>query len=353
MNLRQSLLAKARSPWALLLVALLIAGGISFLTFRYLEGRELRIKQEAAAQAAGKRTPEVQVVVPVADAGIGTTVGPQTFAARSIPEDLLYQDTIKASDFEFFAGQKLAKALQQGRPLRISDLMAPEVRDVAAVVPSGKRAVTIAIDNLNSIAQTVRPGNLLDLFLISRAPKTVEGMPEEALDQASLFMQNMEVLAVGRDFNDPRLHEDLRQNMARPGDVQGADARDYDTVTLLVTPAQAAKLMVGQKMGSYRVALRGRNDDAAIQMSALKAGDFLPTPSKGGTDGIEFIVGGNGSGADMVSVRATPGALNGGVPAPAAAAINPLSAEALETALRNIAQPGARGTGAARTAQPR
>jgi pilus assembly protein CpaB len=333
---KSSLIDKAKSPWALLAVALAIAAGIATLTFNYLESRERRIQETAEAQAAGKRAPEVSVVVPVGDAGIGTVVSPQTFAARSIPQDLVYEDTIKASDFEFFAGQKLAKPLQRGRPLRISDLIAPEVRDVAAVVPAGKRAVTIAIDNLNSIAQTVRPGNLLDIFLISRAPKLDEKMPDEGLDQATLFMQGMEVLAVGRDFNDPRLHPDLKKNMARPGDLPDADARNYDTVTLLVSPAQAAKLMVGQKMGAYRVALRGRDDDSPLKLAALKASDFMPSLPKNRDQGIEFIVGGSGGGANLVSVR--PVAASVGAPPPTPVTpIDPMNAQALEKALMNMA----------------
>jgi len=338
MNIRPFLIEKARSPWVLLLVAIAVAAGISLLAFNYLDSRERHIKEEAAAQAArvaaGKRVPEVRVVVPVADAGIGTVISSQAFAARSIAQDLLYSDTIKASDFEFFSGQKLAKPLQKGRPLRISDLIAPEVRDVAAVVPAGKRAVTISIDNLNSIAQTVRPGNLLDIFLVSRAPQLDEKVPAETLDQTMLFMQNMEVLAVGRDFNDPRLHPDLKQNMVRPGEVAGSNSRGYDTVTLLVTPAQAEKLIIGQKMGAYRVALRGRGDDSPLDLAVLKASDFMPSLPKR-DQGIEFIVGGTSRGAGLVSTLRPTAA--GAPPAPPAAAINPLSAEALEAALMNMA----------------
>ncbi len=328
-------LQKARSPWALLLIALIVAAGISWLTFNYLEGRERRIKAEAEAQVAGKRVPEMSVVVPVADVQIGATVSQQNFAARSVPKDLLYSDTIKASDFEFFKGQRLARPLQRGRPLRISDLLAPEVRDVAAVVPTGKRALTIPIDNLNSIAQTVRPGNFLDIFLVNRAPRLDEKMPDEGLDQTMLFMQSMEVLAVGQDFNDPRLHQDLKQNMARPGDVANGGAH-YDTVTLLVTPAQAAKLIIGQKMGSYRVALRGRNDNEALVMAALKSSDFIPSLPKNRDQGIEFIVGGSGNGASTVSIHPGLPSLGGPPPAPTTA-INPMSAQALEDALMNMA----------------
>ena len=335
MELRDIIIKKIKSPWALLFLAIVIAIGVSWLAFKYLEQREERIKEEVTARSAGRRVPEISVVVPRQDSPIGTTVSSKTFAARSIPEDLVYSDTIKANDFDAFVGQKLAAPLLHGRPLRVSDLMAPEIRDVAAILPSGKRAVTIDIDNLNSISQTVRPGNRLDIFLINRAPKLDPAVPDESLDQAFLFMQDMEVLAVGREFNNPQLHADLRKDMVRPGDVQGAE-HGYDTLTLLVTPAEAAKLMVGQKMGSYRVALRGNEDKGEIEMATLTAGDLSPSLPRQRDRGIEFIVGGGGTANDIVSMQSVGSFGNVVKPAP----INPQSAGALEKALMQMATPG-------------
>jgi len=335
----QQLLSTTKKPLVLIvLISVLFASGVAWFAFDYFKGLELYYKEEAAAAAAKMRVPEVAVVVPTADAAVGDIINKQAFASRSIPADLIYEDAIKASDFQFFNGQKLARAVQKGRPLRISDLLIPAVHDVAAVVPVGKRALTIGIDNLNSIAQTVRPGNLLDIFLVNRAPKLDEATPSEGLDQAMLFMQNMEVLAVGRDFSDPRLNKELKQNMVRPGDLQNSNANSYDTVTLLVTPAQAEKLIVGQKMGSYRVALRGRDDENPLDLAVLKASDFMPKLPKKRDEGIEFIVGGKGGGTnDLVSFQSVAAADLNAPPRMPSTAINPLSAKDLEKALMNMA----------------
>src|SRR5690606_11916107 len=109
--------------------------------------------------------------------------------------------------------------------------------------------------------QTLRPHHRVDVFLISEAAQetraAVEGKPSE---QATLFMQDMVILATGREFADPERDVAQRSKMQRPGEVQGASERDksFSTVTLLVTPQEAAKLVLGQRMGSYRVALRGQ-----------------------------------------------------------------------------------------------
>ncbi len=348
MHIRHLLLNFMRSPWGLLVIALLVAAGLSFVIFEYLRDREQRIKEEVIAQTnSQEHMPTVSVVVPRGDVGAGSVINSENFAARAVAEDLVYEDTIQASDFEHFSGQKLARPVLRGRPVRFSDLMAPEIKDVALVVPNGMRAVTIPIDNLNSISQTLRAGNAVDIFLLSRAPKLQDDLPDEALDQASLFMQNMEVLAVGRDFTDTRHHSDIADSMVRPGEVQGTEGPSYETATLLVTPAQAAKLLIGQKLGNFRLVLRGREDIKTIELATLSAGSFLPAPPPQPIQppGVQYIVGGSGSSADMVATR-MPATAPSAAATSSAPAINPLSNEALERAIANITQAG-RSSGAA------
>ncbi|MBW8777548.1 MAG: Flp pilus assembly protein CpaB, partial [Stenotrophomonas sp.] len=159
------------------------------------------------------------------------------------------------------------------------------------------RAVTIEIDSVNSIAQTLRPGHRVDLFLLSKAnkPKDKE-VPELALNQATLFMQNLAVLATGQEFQDIASGNSERvQKMVRPGEVEGAREKGFDTVTVLVSPKEAARLLIGQKLGTFRVALRGSKDLTPVAMRSVTGGDVLPM---GGElrNGVEFIVGGKSGG---------------------------------------------------------
>lgn len=331
--------AQLKKPWILMVVAFVLAAGVAFLAYTYLQKREARIKEEAVAKNTKSATPKVSVAVPIADAPVGTVLNISKFSARDVEEDMIYPDTVLARDFEAMSGQKLAKPVLRGRPLRLTDLQAPEVKDVASLLPTGSRALTIDIDNVNSIAQTLRPGNFVDIFLISKAMKPKDSdTPDEALQQAGLFMQNMQVLATGQEFRDLRTDNAASEKMVRPGDVQGAEKTSFDTVTLLVSIQQAAKLLVGQKMGSYRVALRGAKDNNSIEMVSVRSGDFLPASSKRRDAGVEFIVGGKGSGggADVVSVRQALTPVNistqGTVPPPAIA-------RDIEQALRQMGAP--------------
>jgi pilus assembly protein CpaB len=335
---------KLSNPLFLLLFAVLLAGGVAWLAFVYLEKREESIKSDLIAQNKKKETVMVAVVVPRVDAAVNTVFNGQVFVSRSIEEDLVYPDTILAKDFEAMEGQKLARPVLRGRPVRLSDLQVPEVNDVASVVPVGSRAMTIDIDNLNSIAQTLRPNHRVDIFLMSKAPRpdrATGDIDEKTLDQATLFMQNMVILATGQQFMDVSASTDRTAQMTRPGAVVGADAKEknFDSITLLVSPKEAARLLVGQKMGTYRVVLRGTKDSEPLKLAPLRSGDLMPNLArKRDAPSIEFIAGGRGD--NMVSRLPSPNympQLDGARTSNAAALIPAELAAALKGAAKGIA----------------
>jgi pilus assembly protein CpaB len=299
------MLVKLTSPAALLLLALALAGGAAALAHMYLKKREAALKDELASLSKKKEGPMVQVVVPRIDAAANAVLNGNLFVSRPVEDDLVYPDTLLAKDFPNVEGMRLARPVLRGRPVRMSDLQQPVVNDVAAIVPQGSRAMTIDIDNLNSIAQTLRPLHHVDIFLLSkeRKPQFGDLGGGQEQQQAILFMQDMVVLATGKEFRDTSLAPETANQMARPGEVAGAEAKGYDSITLLVTPAQAAKLMVGQKLGAFRVVLRGSQDRDALALKTVRASDVLPSGARSG-EGIEFIVGGRGG--NMIHRLAVP-----------------------------------------------
>lgn len=306
MPIPQKLRARLSSPLALFLLAAALAAGVSLFAYLYLQQREATIEQELAERSRRAAYATVDVVVPMLDAAANTVLNGATFVSRPVEDDLIYPDTLLAKDFASLEGVRLARPVLRGRPVRASDLQQPEVDDVAAILPKGLRAMTIEIDNLNSIAQTLRPNHRVDIFLLSKAAKGNFDGDDKALEQAALFMQNMVVLATGRHFQDVITNPDINSKMSLPGEVEGAAKADnsFDSITLLVNPAEAAKLMVGQKMGAFRVVLRGSADREALTLRPTRAGDFMARPPKKRDAGIEFIVGGRGR--DVVSQLARP-----------------------------------------------
>lgn len=295
--------AKLKSPLVLLLIAAIMAGAVAWAAYYYLQQKEAAMKAEIAAKGRANVVERVAVAVPTADVPVGTVVNQNNFVARKVEADLVYPDTVLAADFAALEGAKLARPVLRGRPLRLTDLVVPEVKDVSSILPPGRRAMTIDIDNVNSIAQTLRPNNRIDLFLMTKSTGTGGAGEAPDQEQATLYMQNMIVLATGTEFFDVNgAPAGAAEKMVRPGDVPGKETQ-YDSVTLLVTPLEAARLMVGQKMGSYRIVLRGAKDSDKVAMPTLRSSDFMPSALKGRDNGVEFIVGGKGD--KMVSQMPT------------------------------------------------
>jgi pilus assembly protein CpaB len=308
MAINPKIAAKLKSPLSLLLLATALAAGVAAIAYMYLQKREETMKSELAAKSRKAAAPMISVVVPKTDVGINTPLNNINFVSRPIESDLVYPDTLLAKDFAQMGGLKLARPVLRGRPVRTSDLQQPVVNDVASILPLGSRAMTIDIDNLNSIAQTLRPHHRVDIFLLSKAPKPTTGagtiqVDEKTLEQATLFMQDMVVLATGKEFQDVNKSAEETAKMVRPGEVDGAREDGFDSITLLVKPHEAAKLMVGQKMGTFRVVLRGTTDRDALALRPLTAGELMPG-RRARDQGIEFIVGGRGD--NVISRLAVP-----------------------------------------------
>lgn len=298
MRINPKIANRLTSPVVLFVLAAALAGGVSLVAYMYLQKREQTMAAELVAKSKKKRTVMVDVVVPNRDVPANTVLNNAAFVSRPVESDLVYPDAVLARDFESMQGLRLARPVLRGRPLLMTDLQQPEVRDVATILPKGLRAMTIDIDNLNSIAQTLRPNHRVDIFLLTKAPRIGRNgeTDDKPIEQATLFMQNMMVLATGQHFQDVLGNPELTSKLSAPGEVEGSKApSEFDSVTLLVNPKEAAKLMVGQRMGSFRVVLRGNADREALTLRTTRADEFMPRGAGQRDAGIEFIVGGRGS----------------------------------------------------------
>jgi pilus assembly protein CpaB len=285
--------------WLMLGVAILLALLAAFLTTQYLRSREQSIAAQLAARAQ-QGGPKVSVVVPVRDLQIGTPLDSALVAARDVQTDLLYPDAIKVDEFDKFKGQSLIRPVYRGRPLLKTDLR-PLYADFAGSLAPGTRAMTIDIDELNSISHMVQPGNRVDLMLAMKR--------DDGGQTVVPFMDQMKVLATGQ-----KIYSDAGDDKA-PGGRRGLA---YSNVTLEVTPVQAARLALAQDIGKLRIVLRNETDtqNADYSVNAQNILDEVTERSRRQQQGrklaagsVEFIIGGARSGPTAKSIDvAAPGA---------------------------------------------
>lgn len=293
---------RINKTWMMLLIAIGLALLATFLTTQYLKSREAAIADEVTARAK-QGGPRVAVAVPIKDLPVGTPLEGNLVAAREVAADLIYPDAILAEDFEKFKGQSLIRPVLHGRPLLRADVR-PMYADFAGTLTPGTRAITIDVDELNSVAHMVQPGNLIDLMLVIKR--------DDGGNSVVPFMDKMKVLATGQKI--------IQDGSGEVG-PQVKKGLSYSNLTLEVTPSQAARLTLAQDLGKMRFVLRNEKDTVSEDFSVNAQNIFDEVTVRANMNKsklakvggmVEFIVGGQRSGPSAKSIdMAMPG---GGAP---------------------------------------
>src|SRR5215468_6891566 len=125
---------------------------------------------------------------------------------------------------------------------------------LAATIPEGMRAVSVAVNEVVGVAGFVTPGTMVDVLVTGRALGGAVGQG----DITRTILENIRVLAAGQKIEQDR--EGKPQTVA--------------VITLLVTPDEAAQLTMGATDGRIQLALRNtidtkKNEPKAIVQAAL------------------------------------------------------------------------------------
>ncbi len=277
------LFSRINKMWLLMGTAILLGLVATWVTTQYLKARERRIEAEAQKRASGGAT--VAVVVPVKNLPKGTVIDGNLVAARDVVADTIYDETVLAEDFGKVTGLRLSRAVVQGRPLRRSDLDI-KAKEFSESLPEGMRAITIDVDEINSVAQMVRVGNRVDLMLIVSDPG--EGGGQQVIS----LLQRVKIIATGQNT--------VRAQADAPA-AQGAAPQRYSNVTLEVTPEEAARIALAQQMGRIRAVLRNEEDQLVVPLAKVNTQSLMRGYAAGDKKGdespfVEYIIGGKGSG---------------------------------------------------------
>ncbi|WP_153102295.1 Flp pilus assembly protein CpaB [Paraburkholderia hayleyella] len=279
------------NSWILLLAALLVAGGLTYFMYQYLNAREATLK----AEMAGKASHGIAVVVPAQDVPSGTPLASDVFVAREIAPDLVYDDMVRADSFEQFRASKLIHPVRRGLPLRTSDIDALSGRDFSDVVPIGERAVTLEIDMINSNNEMIRPGNHVDIYWVGTAKSAMDykSGPDGNDTSIQLLLPNILILATGQDVR-PRNVGESMSNSNNP-----AEKSAFASVTVQVPVAEAARLALAQRVGSLRLVLRNSEDKSLNVPRYVSEGQLFsnqPNSKAPAQNMVEMIAGGSASG---------------------------------------------------------
>lgn len=256
----------------LILVAMLAGIGGALLSGKYLTAR-------AAATEASLRSryESTQVVVAAADMAQGERLDVTRLAVRSMPKDFLPADAVPARRAAELIGSHTTIPIRRGSPVVTAAVShGGQTRSLSAVLSTERRALTIPVDQVNSLAGNLQPGDWVDLYYSRSSGSGTTLMP---------LLQRVEILAAGAALQGSSVRE------AEP-------EQNFSTITLGLTAADAARVLLAQHSGSLSVVLRSRTDEAVIAPALLHSNDLTrpvrPARVNYSEARIELLVGGSG-----------------------------------------------------------
>ncbi|VBB09899.1 flp pilus assembly protein rcpc/cpab [Lucifera butyrica] len=244
----------------LLGMALLLSLATSVLVYHYLKTVSTVPQQK-----------EVSVVVARADIPPRTRIQAGMVKEVRVPEQFVEPNAVH--ELAKVVGVVAREQIMAGEQITERRLViAGKPADFTGMIPSDERAVTVAVTEVTGVAGFVKPGDYVDV--LATFDQSIAGE-----NVTKMILQDILVLATNHDAQ------------ASPANVANAgrdkkDAGKTSTVTLAVTPEQAAQLALMDEKGKIRLALRPFIPSTGIVIANTVTprdlvGNFsLPGPSK-------------------------------------------------------------------------
>ncbi len=176
---------------------------------------------------------------------------------------------------------------------------------LSAVIPEGKRAMTVRVNDVIGVAGFALPGNYVDIVVNTQLD--AEGRHDKQISK--IVLEHILVLAVAQEAN---------RDETKPKVV--------NAVTLEVTPEQAEKLDLARSVGTLSLVLRNQIDNDGVETRGIMKRQLLagemppaapapvrkvqvrktpaPAPVPAPRDTIEVIKGVNKASVELAAERA-------------------------------------------------
>ena len=206
-----------------------------------------------------------KVVVAAGDIQLGSRLTPQMLKVVDWPTGSIPPGAIaKAEKLE---DRVVKTSILRGEPILEAKLAPVGTKGgLSAVIPEGKRAMTVRVNDVIGVAGFALPGNYVDIVVNTQ----LEGDGRAGDKQISkIVLEHILVLAVAQESN---------RDETKP--------RVVNAVTLELTPEQAEKLDLARSVGTLSLVLRNQVDKDGVETRGimkpqLLAGDnFQTQPEK-------------------------------------------------------------------------
>lgn len=243
-----------------LLVAAIVVALVTALGARSL------IKNSSAPVASAMPMPVQQtgpkVLVATRALPVGTILDDASFRYQPWPKGLIegayYVEGDTAHSPNSLRGGVVRTAISAGQPMTVGSVVQPGDRGfLAAALAPGMRAVTVPVSVATGVAGFVFPGDRIDIVLTQTVG--ADGQGGSALRTSETIVRNLRVLATD-------------QRTVSDDEKGNKEVKQFQTVTLEVTPRIGEKIAVAQKIGDLSLSLRPIADNASELERAIASG---------------------------------------------------------------------------------
>lgn len=259
-----------------LLVASLAAIMAMLFSAGYLREREaeiLRVSEPVNAVIAGR------------DIRAGELIDEGAIVLEKIPRRFL--EPVAIAEISKAAGRIAQVAIRKNSQITEANTrLVSEIKSVSPLIPAGRRAISVALDDAGGVANLLKPNDWVDVIA------TFDLGSEASVKRTTLAVaENVQVLAVGSEVVDS-VQKDAGKNdksgIFGGGASVPSSSRLQTVVTLAAVPIEAQKILFAGQSGAIALALRSFGDDGTIEntepttISAITGGhDELISLKKG------------------------------------------------------------------------
>lgn len=190
-----------------------------------------------------------KVVVAARDLELGNTLDPSMMQAISWPSGSIPAGAI--SEVKELEARVIRTTVLRGEPILEAKLAPIGTKGgLSAVIDSGKRAITVKVNEVIGVAGFALPGNYVDIL--------VNIQDDRDKPVSKIVLERILVLAVAQE---------AARDETKPKVVSA--------VTLEVTPEAAEKLDLARSIGSLSLVLRNQVDKDPVETAGVRKEDLL------------------------------------------------------------------------------
>lgn len=197
------------------------------------------------------------VVIATKDFSIGKMLEESDLRLSNWPKEIIPKGSY--AETSPLIGRVVRAEIYEGEAILESKL-APVGSDggFSSVIPPGMRAVTVSVNTYSGVSGFILPNTYVDVFVTVPSPSNKEE------SSTKIILENVKVLAVDQTF-----------------EREGDDPVIVQSVTLLVTPDEAEKLVLASTEGKLQLGLRNTADTSKKQTPGVQLRDLMSQTTTG------------------------------------------------------------------------